>query len=155
MAYTHAATTDTERPHTFDAWKDSVPAAIKRHQLWTSLFYQKALFLHDLCWFDCEPWLDDPRGRAIAGQIIRSCDSISANIEEGYGRGFGRDYARFLSIAVASARETQGWYVRARHLLKADVLQHRLELCDEIIAMIVPAIKTQRRTDNSNRDAGE
>ena len=144
-----------ERPHSFDEWKDSVPARIKSHQLWTSLFYQKALFLHDLCWFDCELWFDDPRGRSIASQIIRSCGSISANIEEGYGRGFGRDYARFLSIAVASARETQGWYLRARHLLKIDVLQHRLELCDEIIAMIVPAIKTQRQTNKSNMSARE
>ena len=144
-----------ERPHTFDEWKDSVPARIKGHQLWSSLFYQKALFLHDLCWFDCEAWLDDPRGRSITGQIIRSCGSISANIEEGYGRGFGRDYARFLSIAVASARETQGWYLRARHLMKTEVLQHRLELCDEIIAMIVPAIKTQRHTNNSNPTARE
>lgn len=76
--------------------------------MWTSLFYQKALFLYGLCWFDGQLWLEDPRGRSIAGQIIQSCGSISANIEEGYGRGFGRDHARFLSIAVASARETQG-----------------------------------------------
>ena len=152
MTQTVRSTGEKERPHSFDEWKDSVPAIIKGHQLWSSLFYQKALFLHDLCWFDCEPWLDDPRGRSIAGQIIRSCGSISANVEEGYGRGFGRDYARFLSIAVASARETQGWYVRARHLMKAEVLQHRLELCDEVIAMIIPAIKTQRQTDNSNQN---
>jgi four helix bundle protein len=155
MVQTHTATTGAERPHSFEAWKDSVPAQIKDHPLWSSLFYQKALFLYELCWFDCEPWHDDPRGRSIAGQIIRSCGSISANIEEGYGRGFGRDYARFLSIAVASARETQGWYVRARHLIKDEALRHRLELCDEIIAMIVPAIKTQRQNHNSDRDARE
>ena len=152
MTQTMRSTGEKERPHTFDEWKDTLPTRIKSHQLWNSLFYQKALFLHDLCWFDCEPWLEDPRGRSITGQIIRSCGSISANIEEGYGRGFGRDYARFLSIAVALARETQGWYIRARHMMKPEVLQHRLDLCDEIIAMIVPAIKTQRQTDNSNRN---
>ncbi|HRA68378.1 MAG TPA: four helix bundle protein [Caldilinea sp.] len=144
-----------DRPHTFDEWKDSVPARIKSHQLWSSLFYQKALFLHDLCWFDCEPWLEDARGRSIVAQIIRRCGSISANIEEEYGRCFGRDYARFLSIAVASARETQGWYMRARHLMKAEVLQHRLELCDEIIAMLAPTIKTQRQPKDSVRNHRE
>jgi four helix bundle protein len=152
MAHVQASAAGRDRPHSFDEWKDSIPTSIKSRQLWSSLFYQKAMFLHDLCWFDCEPWLDDPRGRSIAGQIIRSCGSISANIEEGYGRGFGRDYARFLSIAVASARETQGWYIRARHMMKPEVLQHRLELCDEIIALIVPTIKTQRQTDTSNRN---
>ena len=67
-------------------------------------------------------------------QIIRSAGSISANIEEGFGRGFGRDYARFLKIAVGSARETQGWYWRGRKLLPPKVCQHRIALLDEIIA---------------------
>ena len=107
-------------------------------------FYKKALFLYDLCWYDCDGWLIDIRGKAIANQIIRSCGSVSANIEEGYGRGFGRDYARFLSIAVASARETQGWYLRSRHLVHQEMLDHRLTLCDEIIASLVKAIAYQR-----------
>jgi four helix bundle protein len=33
--------------------------------------------------------MKDIRGRAIAEQLIRSVGSICANIEEGYGRGFG------------------------------------------------------------------
>jgi four helix bundle protein len=103
------------QPANFQEWVDSQPKTIRDDVLWSAHFYQKALFLYDLCWADCEPWMRDARGRAIAEQIIRSCGSIAANIEEGYGRGFGRDYARFLVIATGSARETRGWYVRARH----------------------------------------
>src|SRR5262245_3359238 len=108
---------ELQRPNNFQEWSDSVSKAIKSDSLWTAQFYQKALYLYELCWYDCESWTQDVRGRAIAEQMIRSCGSIAANIEEGYGRGFGRDYARFLIIAVASARETRGWYFRVRHLL--------------------------------------
>lgn len=52
--------------------------------------------------------------------MIESASSVSANIDEGYWRGFGKDYARFLKAALASARETRGWYYRGRHLLSTD-----------------------------------
>lgn len=132
-------------PANYHDWQQSVPGTIRTGPLWQTDFYKKALFLYELCWFDCDSWLHDTRGKAIANQIIRSCGSISANIEEGYGRGFGRDYARFLSIAVASARETQGWYLRSRHLVNQEMLDHRLKLCDEIIAALVKTIAFQRR----------
>lgn len=122
-----------------------MPECVKSGPLWKTDFYRKALFLYDLCRLDTETWLSDARGKAIAQQLIRSCGSISANIEEGYGRGFGRDYARFLSIAVGSARETQGWYVRARHLLKPGVFDHRYLLSNEIISMLVRMINHQRQ----------
>lgn len=133
-----------DKPKRFEEWQETVPLRIRNGPLWKALFYQKSLFLYDLCWFDCELLMKDRRGQAIAEQIIRSCGSISANIEEGYGRGFGKDYARFLKYSIGSARETQGWYLRSRFLLSEEVVEHRLHLCDEIIAMLVPAINTQR-----------
>jgi four helix bundle protein len=133
-----------ERPKKFEEWEKSVPERIKNNHLWNSVFYRKALFLYDLCWFDCELLMHDMRGRAVAEQIIRSAGSISANMEEGYGRGFGRDYARFLKFAIGSARETQGWYTRARHLLRDETVEHRLQLCDEIISLLIPTINQQQ-----------
>jgi len=132
------------RPTSFASWQTTIPQKIRKGPLWNSTVYPKALFLYDLVWFDCDKLEPDRRGRAIEEQIIRSSGSISANIEEGYGRGLGRDYARFLSIALGSARETQGWYLRARHLLTERVLDHRLALLDEIIALLVTTIAQQK-----------
>jgi four helix bundle protein len=134
-----------ERPQSFEAWRDEVASKVDSSPLWNSIGYQKTLFLYDLVWFDCERLLRDLRGKAIAQQLIRSTGSISANVEEGYGRGFGGDYARFLGYAIGSARETQGWYWRARHLVAEDVVAHRLALTDEIIALLVTTIKQQKR----------
>jgi four helix bundle protein len=99
-----------------------------------------------LVWVDCGKFDPDCRGRAISGQIIRSTGSISANIEEGFGRGIGgKEYLHYLRISVGSARETKGWYWRGRHLLTQDVLNHRLGLLDEIISLIATEIGRQRR----------
>lgn len=132
------------RPTSFESWEQTVCQRIRKSPLWNYVAYPKALFLYELVWFDCEKLEKDRRGRAIEEQITRSAGSVSANIEEGYGRGLGRDYARFLSFALGSARETQGWYFRARHLLDEKVVEHRLALMDEIIALLVTTISQQK-----------
>jgi hypothetical protein len=73
----------------YDEWEKTVPDAVKSDPVWQFYAYRKALYIYDLMWDDCESLLHDPRGRAVAEQITRSIGSISANIEEGYGRGFG------------------------------------------------------------------
>lgn len=45
----------------------------------------------------------------LGKQIVRSVDSIGANIAEGYGRGMGPDQKRFLRIARGSVYETKHW----------------------------------------------
>jgi four helix bundle protein len=65
--------------------------------------------------------------------------------EEGFGRGFGADFAYFLRISLGSARETRGWYYRARRLLTPEVLKHRMDLLDEIISALVGAAAYQKR----------
>ncbi len=58
-------------------------------------FYQKAKELYNECWKDSEILMRDIRGKEIARQLIRATASISANIEEGTGRGFGKEYPSF------------------------------------------------------------
>jgi four helix bundle protein len=84
-------------------------------------------------------------GKPIARQLIRSAGSISANMEEGFGRGFGKDYARFLRIALGSARESRGWYFRGRRLLKPEVVEHRMDLLKTIIAGLITMSNQQRK----------
>ncbi len=127
----------------YEEWEQGVAEEIKGGPVWEFYGYRKALFLYDLLWADCEYWQKERRGWAIVEQVVRSAGSISANIEEGNGRGYGRDYARFLKIALGSARETQGWYWRGRALLPEVVLQHRLAVLNEVIALLMTEIKRQ------------
>lgn len=130
---------------TYEEWLANVPDSIKKDRLWEFPAYQKALLLYDLAWEDCEKMLPDVRGRGNADQLNRSVGSISANMEEGYGRGFGREYDYFLRIALGSARESRGWYYRSRRFLPPKVLQHRYALLDEIIALLVSKLRGKKK----------
>jgi len=130
---------------TYEEWEQGVPEVIRADPVWQFYAYRKALFLYDLAWEDCERLMRDLRGQAVAQQLIRSAGSISANVEEGYGRGLGKDRDYFLRISTGSARETRGWYYRSRHLFLPSVLEHRLDLLSEIIALLVTELKQQRQ----------
>jgi four helix bundle protein len=84
----------------------------------------------------------DIRGKEIVKQLTRSMGSISANIEEGYGRGFGKEYPMFLRYSRGSARESKGWYMRSSHLRSEEIIKQRIEKLDSIIAMETASIKT-------------
>jgi four helix bundle protein len=105
-------------------------------------FYQMAMTLWEDCWGDCEILSKDFRGKEVAKQLIRSVGSISANIEEGYGRGFGKEYPHFLRIARGSARESRGWYTRSKQLLNKDIIEHRIAELSSVIAMLTKSIQT-------------
>ena len=137
-----------EKVRSYEQWMEGVAAEIRQGPVWKFYGYRKALFLYDLVWADCKYWQKERRGQAIVRQIIRSAGSISANIEEGNGRGRGHDHARFLTFALGSARETQGWYWRGRKMLPRTVFKHRVAFLDEIIALLITEIKRQRRMAN-------
>ncbi len=129
----------------YDQWMKTTPESFRRDALWKFETFRKALFIADLAWADCEKLIMHPLGRGIAWQLIESAGSISANIEEGYGRGFGKDYARFLRVALGSARETRGWYWKARQGLDDQIVDQRIKLLDEIIGGLVTTSDQQRR----------
>ena len=113
-----------------------------------NIFYQFSLELWDEFWSDSAILLNDVRGREIAKQMTRSVGSISANIEEGYGRGFGKEYPQFLRIARGSARESKGWYIKSKFLLQHTEIDTRIKKLDSIIAMITKSIQT---LENKNK----
>jgi len=131
---------------TYEEWEKGVHQRIKDGPVWKFFGYRKALFLYELAWKDCDKLVANRKGKAIVDQIIRSAGSISANVEEGQGRGFGKEYAYFFRIALGSARETKGWYWRGKQLLSPQVLDHRLSLLDEIISLLITEINRQKQT---------
>jgi four helix bundle protein len=130
---------------TYEEWEQGVPEVIRADPVWQFYAYRKALFLYDLAWEDSERLMRDRRGQMIAEQLIDSAGSICANIEEGYGRGYGKDRNYFLRVSVGSARETRGWYYRGRHLLSTAVLEHRMTLASEVIALLITELNQQRQ----------
>ena len=135
----------------YEEWLATVPDSLRQDPLWQFNIYPKAVFLYDLLWEDCKVLVKDVRGRATAEQIIRSGGSIGANVEEGFERGFGAEFGYFLRVALGSARETRGWYYRARRLLKPEVLEHRLGLLDEIIGVLVKSVDHQKQLSRRKR----
>ena len=129
----------------FDEWVKTAPVRLKSESLWKSRYYQLAMYLYDLVWKDCDILKKDFRGREIASQLIRSSGSVCANIEEGFGRGIGTpDHKRILRIALGEARETKGWYFRSRKLLPEDLLEQRLDIIGQVIALLVKAVSVKK-----------
>ena len=93
-------------------------------------------------WQDSEILGKDYRGRELVKQQIRSLDSNAANIEEGYGRGFGNELPQHLKIAWGEARESRGRYTRCNFLLSPDLVQQRVSVLDYIIGGLAITINT-------------
>ena len=130
----------------FEEWLQTVPDYMKKDPLWESLYYRIAIFLYDLVWDDCEVLRKDYRGRENISQIIHSAGSISANMEEAYGRGVGTpDYVRILKISLGEIRETKGWYYRSRRALPADLLEHRYTVIDHLISLVINLLNSHKR----------
>jgi four helix bundle protein len=104
--------------------------------------YQIARKLFDDFWGDSEVLQKDFRGRELVKQQTRSLDSICANIEEGFGRGFGREFPQHLKVARGEAWESHGRYARCNHLLPTDVIAQRLATLDHIIGGLTNTINT-------------
>ncbi|WP_445172371.1 four helix bundle protein [Microcoleus sp.] len=83
--------------------------------------YKLSERLADEIWKAVNTW--EPFAKNTIGQqIVRSADSVGANIAEGVGRGSYQDNKRFVKIARGSLYETQHWLRRAytRNLLTVE-----------------------------------
>jgi len=80
--------------------------------------YQLSEKLADNIWQVVQGWNNFARD-TVGKQVVRSADSIGANLSEGAGRGRYLDNKRFVRMARGSLNETQHWLRRAykRNLL--------------------------------------
>ena len=133
---------------TYIEWEQGVPEAIRQDSLWKMEAYRLALFLSDLAWSDSTKLARDRRTVGIADQLYRAVGKISSNVGEGYSRGSGKERAHFYEYALGSAREARDWYFKSRHLLGAQVTEHRMELCAQVVRLTLRMIARER---GSNR----
>jgi four helix bundle protein len=99
--------------------------------------YQLAEQLADEVWDVALTWnafAKDTTGK----QLVRSADSIGANIAEGTGRYNYQDNRRFIRIARGSLYETHHWLRRAyrRKLLTAEQVNRLKELITNLGPML-------------------
>ena len=134
---------------TFQEWSEAVPEEIRQDVLWQLELYRHSLFLSDLAWHDANLIMEQ-RWYSLADQLFRASSSISANLEEGYSRPTATDRTRFYGIAFGSARESRGWYFKARHLLGDDVMSHRIDLLSRIIRQLIGLMKSEGRHIKEN-----
>ncbi len=83
--------------------------------------------------------------RDAADQIIRSLNSISANIAEGYSRSTGKDRARYFEYALGEAREARDRYFKTRRVLKPEVVLHRIRILTQIVKILNTFVPQQRK----------
>jgi four helix bundle protein len=115
--------------------------------------YQLAETLADDIWKLVKDW-EWLEKDTVGKQLIRSADSIGANIAEGLGRGTYTENRRFIRIARGSLYETQHWLRRAyvRNLLTVEqinALKLTLEkLAPKLNAYLNSIGNAQQRTND-------
>jgi four helix bundle protein len=90
-----------------------------------------------MIWDDFDNWPEKAK-KTIGYQVIRSSDSISANLAEGYGRFTAPDRKKFYRYSRGSFEETKTWLrkvIRRGLLHKARVVEY-----DKIIKELGPKL---------------
>ncbi len=113
--------------------------------------YKLAEKLADEIWNIVIKW-DALAKDTVGKQIIRSADSIGANIAEGDGRGSYQDHRRFIKIARGSLYETKHWLRRAytRQLLTTTQVETLKPIIDELSPRLNAYLKSIGNTSEKN-----
>jgi len=112
--------------------------------------YRLAEDISDRVWLIVENWQDLARN-TVGTQLIRSADSIGANIAEGAGRATYRDNCKFINYARGSLYETKHWLRRAyrRQLLPSDEVDFLKPMLDELTPRLNAYLRSIRRNQAS------
>lgn len=107
--------------------------------------YTLAEDLADNIWRVVQQW-DYLAKDTVGRQMIRSADSIGANIAEGTGRGTLEDNRRFIRMARGSLYETQHWLRRAYKRSLLD--EQQISLLKIILNELSPKVNAYYRSVN-------
>lgn len=111
--------------------------------------YQLSMELGEKVWQIVAEWKYFEKD-TIGKQLIRSTDSISANISEGFGRFHYQDSKRFYYIARGSLSETKTWLTKSynRNLISEIAYNDFNSGLQDISVKLNNYIKTIGKTNN-------
>lgn len=117
--------------------------------------YQLSEELADEIWNIVIGW-DNFAKDTVGKQLVRSTDSVGANIAEGEGRGSFQDNRRFIKISRGSLQETQHWLRRAfkRNLLtkeQIETLKPLIQKLSPTLNAYLKSIGTKNAKDKGQR----
>ena len=109
--------------------------------------YKLSEELSDLIWYEFDEWSKKVQV-TIGYQIIRSSDSIAANISEGFGRYTSKDRAKFYLYARGSFEETKTWLRKLirRKILNKDQTKKYEKIINELGPKLNAFINKTRNT---------
>lgn len=116
---------------------------MQEHSLEKLKVYQNAMQIGEECWNLVEKWESFAR-QTLGNQLVRSADSIAANIAEGYGRYSFKENKLFCYYARGSLYETRTWIHKAhkRGLMSEEAFQSLIENIDSCGRMLNAYIRT-------------
>lgn len=95
--------------------------------------YQKSDLISDEIWELVDGWTHFQKD-TIGKQLVKSADSISANIAEGYGRYFYKENRNFCYYSRGSLLETKNWLGKCerRKLISRDIFNQLDQKLEEL-----------------------
>ena len=113
--------------------------------------YELAELFSDEIWEIIMSW-DNFKKDTIGKQVVRSADSISANIAEGYGRFYYKESKQFYFYSRGSIQETKSWIgkCKRRKIIKEEKCEELLDKAEVILIKLNAFIKFVSKSAKHN-----
>jgi four helix bundle protein len=114
--------------------------------------YRKAMEIGEAIWTMVHAW-DFFAKDTVGKQIVRSADSIAANLADGYGRYHFKENQKFCYYSRGSAEETQTWLEKAarRELVDREFARTLYDRIENYKKRLNAYIRTIGSSESSSR----
>ncbi|MBX3293614.1 MAG: four helix bundle protein [Acidobacteria bacterium] len=113
--------------------------------------YQLSETLSDEIWVIASKW-DQFAKDTVGRQLVRSADSIGANLAEGSGRGSDTEYRRFIRISRGSLYEARHWLRRAYN--RGFLTKTQIDSLTAILNELTPTLNAYLRSIGTFKNKG-
>lgn len=131
----------------YSEWEAAVPAAVRSDPLWGREVYRLALYVADLAWDDARR-LTAARASAAAGDhLCAALGALGGAIASAERRRTAAERARHHAEALGLVRDSRESYRRARPVLGAALVSHRVRVLGSIARRLAggePALRLTR-----------